>query len=98
MTNSQRLDLKKFGEKEVVNETILTQRQFDKHDPNWLNAHIRSDLLADEAELVNFGFEKETPVTTFYVEEYRPSLMASYPYNYKFTSVEYGAQATRKVY
>jgi len=38
MTNSQRLDLKKFGEDSVINEAILTQRQFNKNDPNWLNA------------------------------------------------------------
>jgi len=55
-------------------------------------------MLADEAELVNFGFEKETPVTQFYVKEFRPSLMADYPFNYKFTSVEFGASPTRKIY
>jgi hypothetical protein len=76
----------------------LVSRQFDKNDPNWLSSKIQSDLLADEAELINFGFEKETLVNTFGVYEFRPSLMADYPFNYKFTSVEIGARPTRKVY
>jgi hypothetical protein len=76
----------------------LFAKQFDKNDPNWLSTKIQSDMLADEAELVNFGFEKETIVSTFKTFGFQPSLMVDYPYNYKFTSVEIGARPTRKVY
>jgi hypothetical protein len=40
---------------------------------------------------VNFGFEEERDATFFKAAEFRPSLMANYPLNYKFTSVEIGA-------
>ena len=47
---------------------------------------------------MNFGFEEERDATFFKAAEFRPSLMATYPLNYKFTSVEIGASDTRKVY
>ena len=31
--------------------------------PTWKEGKIRSDELADETELINFGFEKTRPVT-----------------------------------
>jgi len=48
---------------------------------------VQEDSLEDEAEVINLGFEAESSTLKFEPQEFRPSVMADYPLNYKFTSI-----------
>ena len=61
--------MKKFGDESVISEAIFQGTPFDKDKPSYKSGKIRSDELADETELINFGFEKTTPVTNLVVKD-----------------------------
>jgi len=81
-----------------VKQSTIANRNFDKNDPNWLFTTIQTDTLEDEAELFNLGFEVTTTFFELIVGSFFPSNMANYPYDYKFTSIEFMASPKTKVY
>ena len=91
VSNTQRFDLEKFGNETIINESNVIVRQFSLEDPNWLQTFITSHKLKDETELFNFGFESIRKMYTFDVDIFKPSLMANYPNDYKFTSAQINA-------
>ena len=57
--------MKNYGGKEIVNESMLSTRQFDTSSPNWLATKLNTVKLGDEAELINLGFEKESKAISY---------------------------------
>ena len=45
-------------------------------------------MLEDETHLVNFGIPSEKLLYPFSLGTFKPSMMADYPTNYKFTGID----------
>jgi hypothetical protein len=93
--NNQRMDLAAYGEKRIVNEMTTFNRGIDIKNVYWHKALISADILEDETLLFNIGVPTEDPVYKFELEGTYPSIMTSYPYNYKFTGIEFQANNKR---
>jgi hypothetical protein len=45
-------------------------------------------MLEDETAFINFGFPEEKYFYPFSLDQFKPSMMAKYPDNYKFTGID----------
>jgi hypothetical protein len=57
-----------------------------------------NDVLGDESDLINLGFDTNSFALSYNILDVAPSLMADYPLNYKFFGVEISSSPTRKVF
>ena len=53
--NVSRFQLDQFGDGRVQKESMISNVQVDEYRPSWINTKIRSNLLADESQFMQFG-------------------------------------------
>jgi len=68
------MNLNKFGEKRKVKEIMSIKHAVDVNNVYWLKTTISTDILEDEAKLVNLGVPEEIKVNTFNTHSTYPSI------------------------
>ena len=60
-------------------ESVISNIQVDEKRPSWINTKIRSNLLADETQFVQFGISEEIEFRTVEFDAPQPSSMSIWP-------------------
>ena len=83
-----------YGESSVKRASKFFTQQTDNFKPSWLFGQVVTNLLIDEAELIQYGQEEETTFHSFKLPAPLPSSWLTYPTQenpsskYKFSSIE----------
>ena len=62
-----------------MKESIITNIQVDQHLSSWISTKLTSNLLADETQFLQFGFEEEFEFSTVEFENPVPSSFNVWP-------------------
>ena len=96
--NTEQIHIRDFGEKTIVQESAIINRQFDPDKNSWVQTWLREDTVEDETSFLNIGLDPVSRTArSLKMGSTYPSAYANYPEEYKFIGLTISVDEKRSL-